>query len=1264
MNIKKRLAAGFLVAALSLCSINTSAIVDSIPANSVETTSVSASNAKQAVSLKNAILSALENAKTSLNVKSYKVKFDEVWSAFSSVVKANPDLFYVKESISYIKNGSGYCTTLTFKYTTTKAKIATMKTELDAAVAKALKNVNSKMTQVEKALALHDYIVLNCSYDRTYKNYTMYDALVKKSAVCDGYSKAYLYLLKKVGISCYRPSSTKMNPDHAWNLAKLDGKYYHIDATWDDPYPDTLGKVSHVFFLLSDSKVKSIKGLNGVHTGWASSYPDATSTKYNSSFIHNVESEMIYLNGYWYYIDSSSYKSSGKFYVKKYSFSTGKTKTVATFSDKWKVVGTSNRYYTDCYSSITMLNGNFYVNTSTAIYKVTPSGSVSKAYTPKTGSNGYIYGIKASGLTMYYTIKADNLKADKISSKSFKVSSKKITLNVTSKSIYKGATYNLKATMSPSSSTDKVTYKSSNTAIAKVSSSGVVTAVSKGTATITAKTTSGKTATCKITVKIPATSVKLNKTSVTVGVGTTYTLKATMSPTSTTDKVTYKSSNTSIATVSSTGKITGKKVGKVTITAKTTNGKTATCKVTVKKAPTSISLSKTSATLGVSETLTITSTVPTGCFKGKVTYTSSNKAVATVSSTGKITAKKVGTATITAKTYNGKTKTVKITVKKAPTKLTYSKTSATMGIGQALKITASRNTGTAGLIKYTSSNSAVATVSSTGTIKAIKVGTATITAKTYNGKSATCKITVKSAPTSITLNKTTLTLGIAETFTLVPTLNTKAGGAVTYTSSNTAVATISSAGKITAVKSGTTTITVKSYNGKTKTCKVTVKSAPTAVNINVAAATIGVGETLTVKGTVKNGAGAISYSSSNTAVVTVTANGVISAIKTGTATITAKSYNGKTAKCTITVLAAPTTVYLEETSGIKGVGEDFMLAPVFGEDEGGTVKFTTSNPDVATVSADGKVSPLTVGTATITVTTYNNFTASYIITVKQAPTIIEFATANIELGVGETSLQAALISENAAGEITYASSNPAIATVTADGLITAISVGVVTITATTYNNISTAITVSVMAAPFSITLSQTTAKLVVSEKLKLTATVTLNTLNKVTFFSDNESVATITADGNITAISAGTATITAMSFNGIFANCIIQVITSMETEENDAFIIAINNLRTENQVETLISSETLNSCAEIRALEIANKFSHTRTDSTSFITVLEGTEFSTSNAFEFLARDIDSKVDAIDFWLADSINTEILINSSYHYFGVAYYEGFCVMLVA
>ena len=164
----------------------------------------------------------------------------------------------------------------------------------------------------------------------------------------------------------------------------------------------------------------------------------------------------------------------------------------------------------------------------------------------------------------------------------------KITLNKTSAKIFIGKTVTLKSTVSPSNATNRnVTWKSSNTSVATVSSAGVVTGKKAGTATITctAKDGSGVKATCKITVTKPVTKITLNKAAASIKAGKTVKLSAAVTPTNATDRsVIWSSSNTSIATVSSTGVVTAKKAGTVTITCKAKDGSgvKATCKITVK----------------------------------------------------------------------------------------------------------------------------------------------------------------------------------------------------------------------------------------------------------------------------------------------------------------------------------------------------------------------------------------------------------------------------------------------------------------------------------------------------------------------------------------------------------------------------------------------------------------------------------------------------------------------------------------------------------
>lgn len=217
---------------------------------------------------------------------------------------------------------------------------------------------------------------------------------------------------------------------------------------------------------------------------------------------------------------------------------------------------------------------------------VTPAGSVdgavswssSKTSVATVDANGVVTAVK-KGTAVITATTAGGLKAEC-----------KVTVTIPAAKVYltpamtikKGTTRTLTASVFPKDTTDKITWKTSNKKVVTVTAKGKIKGVKAGTATITATASNGKKATCKVTVKVPATKVKLNKTKVTLAKGKSVTLKATLTPTNSTDKLTWTTSNKKVATVTSKGKVTAVKKGTATITVKTTSGKKATCKVTVK----------------------------------------------------------------------------------------------------------------------------------------------------------------------------------------------------------------------------------------------------------------------------------------------------------------------------------------------------------------------------------------------------------------------------------------------------------------------------------------------------------------------------------------------------------------------------------------------------------------------------------------------------------------------------------------------------------
>ena len=231
--------------------------------------------------------------------------------------------------------------------------------------------------------------------------------------------------------------------------------------------------------------------------------------------------------------------------------------------------------------------------------------------------------------------------------------------------LQKGKTLQLTASVLPADSTDKLTWKSSNTNKVTVDENGKIKAVATGSATITVTTDSGKKATCKVTVvkkATKATKVTIKKTSKTMNVGDVKQLKVTVKPAKATDTVTFKSSKKSVISVAKNGVMTAKKPGKAKITVKAGNKK-ATITITVKQPATDVALNKTEVTINKGKTFKLKATLTPKNSTDKVTYKSSKSRVASVDKKGVITAKKKGTATITVKTSSGKTAKCKVTVK-------------------------------------------------------------------------------------------------------------------------------------------------------------------------------------------------------------------------------------------------------------------------------------------------------------------------------------------------------------------------------------------------------------------------------------------------------------------------------------------------------------------------------------------------------------------------------------------------------------------------
>lgn len=347
---------------------------------------------------------------------------------------------------------------------------------------------------------------------------------------------------------------------------------------------------------------------------------------------------------------------------------------------------------------------------------------------------------------------------------------------------------------------------------------------------------------------VSVTGVTLNKTTLTLAIGGSETLTATVAPADATNQnVTWKSDKPEIATINANGKVTGVAAGEATITVTTEEGgKTATCKVTVKAATvavTGVTLNKTELTLAAGGSETLTATVaPADATNQKVTWESDKPEIASVDDNGKVTGVAAGEATITVTTEDGgKTATCRVIVSDREIKvseITLAALAIYVGESKGIMATVKPDDATNKALTWKSSDETVATVDATGKVTGKKIGTATITATAQDGSgvSGSCTVTVLSTVKKVTVEPANLTLGKNKSYTLKATVEVFGSGTdtgVTWTSSDTTIATVDAAGKVTTTdKTGTVTITAtsKADPAKKGTCTVKVSADQTDID--------------------------------------------------------------------------------------------------------------------------------------------------------------------------------------------------------------------------------------------------------------------------------------------------------------------------------------------------------------------------------------------------------------------------------------------------
>lgn len=468
------------------------------------------------------IYEGLSAKAASINLFSYNIPLANIEAIFYGVVNDNPDLFFVRTGfqMSYTSvNGQNivYAVFPVYLEVDEGAEEA-----FSAAVEEALTSVEGLDSELEKAIALHDYLAINCEYD--YENllaqntgtgavparsFTAYGAFVDKIAVCQGYALAYKLLCNKVGIECYMVTSDALN--HAWNLINIDGEYYQVDVTWDDPTWDLPGRVDHTNMFVSDSAFTN-HWESGSSKGWEITRGSevvnyvAANNKYDSAFWRDSDTPIIMEGDYFYYLNSQGTLPG----IVKRNAATGEEALLysSNLIGRWYVSGDTGGYWPGVFSGFFRLGNRLYYNTPKQICSIALDGSDYRAETDvlqtETGSV-YSCVLTSDGTVKYVLLNSPNYSGKKTATEvtlqgAVDIPVKTVSLSVAELEMSIGGKQQLEVAYTPTNAVDTTaTWTSSRDTVATVEN-GLVTAKGLGQCTITV-TIGGKSADCSIIVK-------------------------------------------------------------------------------------------------------------------------------------------------------------------------------------------------------------------------------------------------------------------------------------------------------------------------------------------------------------------------------------------------------------------------------------------------------------------------------------------------------------------------------------------------------------------------------------------------------------------------------------------------------------------------------------------------------------------------------------------------------------------------------------------
>lgn len=366
------------------------------------------------ISAINAMVSAVSNLEESVDITNYEIEIisedDEkaFFGAFYAKLQdEHPEVFYLK-SLGYSQYTTGKLAKVNFKFSMTESEIERENAMIEQEYRYITSLIPDNATDLEKALIVHDYIISAYEYDLTYTIRELNDTVRYKKCVCQGYTYLYMYVMNKLGIECTTVPSDALA--HIWNKIKINGNWYNIDLTSDDPVYNKASNIRHDCFLVSDSELKDVSPTN--HSVWNSADWDGSAVIVADD---NTYSNAIFRNfGVISTVDNKLYSFDSDKYLCEINLANNTSTPVYTDSENyiWYQYGSNSSYYPKMKSCAIAFNGKLYFNSPNAVYEF---DTISKTATKIFDYNGnsdisktYFYGlvVKNNGLYAEYSTNA------------------------------------------------------------------------------------------------------------------------------------------------------------------------------------------------------------------------------------------------------------------------------------------------------------------------------------------------------------------------------------------------------------------------------------------------------------------------------------------------------------------------------------------------------------------------------------------------------------------------------------------------------------------------------------------------------------------------------------------------------------------------------------------------------------------------------------------------------------------------------------------